>query len=231
MGFFSKLVGAASVWSDEKLAEKQLKERYVPIIINWGFPLSEAEKMFAKFLQEIKKEAQAAGTINLPINYGDILLEKEPTDAWTQNFLAPVRRESARDEDIREWWNQHDLGRRMMLKLDEHYRGVSITIWLKKHHPDLGQIYNKDREAFERIMDQAVVQMRKTFVIYGEPKDTKMVQGDDRPLPPELKFRVNDYIARRNYGAMSDPDQYKQDCEQSTTFNALIRREIRQGRL
>ena len=57
----------------------------------------------------------------------------------------------------------------MMLKLDEHYRGVSITIWLKKHHPNLGEIYTKDRIAAERIMDQAVAQMRKTFVIYGEP--------------------------------------------------------------
>ena len=103
MGFFSKLVGAASVRSDDRLAEKQLKERYVPMIMNWGFPLSEAEKLFAKFFQEIKKEAQTAGTINLPINYGDMLLEKEPTDEWTQNFPAPARQDGAGDEDIREW--------------------------------------------------------------------------------------------------------------------------------
>jgi hypothetical protein len=232
MGFLSKLVGAASAWLDEKRAEKQLKERHIPIFVNsWGLPLSEAQKTFATFLQEMKQEAEAAGTTNLPINYEDILLQKEATDPRTQNFLASARQEGARDEDIREWWNQHDLGRRMMLKCDEYFRTIATINWLGKNHPDLGKIYAKDREAYERIMDQAAAQIRKTFVFYGEPRDTKIVQGDDRPLPPELKFRVNDYIGRRNYGTTSDPDQYRQDCEQSTSFNALLRREIRQGRL
>ncbi len=164
MGFFSKLVGAASARSDERRAEEQLKEIYVPAIMHtWGLSLSEAQKTFAKSLQEIKEEAQAAGSINLPINYGDILLQKERSDPWTQTFLASARREGARDADIREWWNQHDLGRRMMLRLDDHMR---MTAW-KNHFEQAAKDPSLGGTEGQNPIHIAWARVKKHYVSYG----------------------------------------------------------------
>lgn len=57
--------------------------------------------------------------------------------------------------------------------------------------------------------------------------NTKGIKGDDRPLPYELKKRVNEYIGKR----MSDPIEYKRNIETSSSFNALIRKEIKSGNL
>jgi len=48
------------------------------------------------------------------------------------------------------------------------------------------------------------------------------------PLPFELKDRINIYIEKR---AKSDPEKYKKDIESSSTFNALVRKEIQGGHI
>ena len=44
----------------------------------------------------------------------------------------------------------------------------------------------------------------------------------------ELRNRVNAYIEKRS---KTDPEEYKKEIEKSTTFNALIRQEIRKGNI
>jgi hypothetical protein len=63
---------------------------------------------------------------------------------------------------------------------------------------------------------------------FTDPDNTTYTKGDDRPLPCELKNRIDIYIEKR---AQTDPEKYKKEIEQSSTFNALIRKEIRAGNI
>ena len=69
---------------------------------------------------------------------------------------------------------------------------------------------------------------RKYHPFFGDTNDSTHVSGDDRLLPEELKDRINKYIEKR---MLNDPEEYKKDIENSSTFNALIRKEIREGNL
>ena len=72
------------------------------------------------------------------------------------------------------------------------------------------------------------MEVRKFHVIYGEPDDTTHTVGDDRPLPEELKDRINIYIIKR---PSTDQDKYKKEIEESSTLNALLRKEIKIGNI
>jgi len=64
--------------------------------------------------------------------------------------------------------------------------------------------------------------------VYGDPDDQGYFDGDDRPLPACLTHRVAVYTQLRR---RRDPDALQKDIAESSSFNALIRQEIRAGRL
>ena len=105
-----------------------------------------------------------------------------------------------------------DLERRLMLKDDENSRLAAFM-----HHLDQGVSQEK-----------AAIEVRRFHPIYGDPSDTSKSSGDDRPLPYELKDRINRYIEMRN---QQGADFFKADLEASSSFNALVRGEIKTGNL
>jgi len=206
MGIFSRLFGASS---DIK---KQLESLYVPIFqMMMGMPLSQAKSTFHDLYSQAENEAKAEGSINLPVNLGDILLEQESTRQETKAMLSKRRREGVRDEDIRWWMNRHELDRKMMTKVDD----ISKLALFKKS-------MEEDRLSEE----EAAKKVKQYFPIFGDPDDTSTSSGNDRPLPFELKDRINIYIQRRS---QTDPEKYKEEIVESLSFNALIRKEIKKG--
>ena len=117
MGLFSRLFGSPSS------IENQLKNIYVPMFqTTMGMSRSQAKRFFRHTLKRVKELSLKQGSINLPQNFGDILLEKESTDEKTKVMLAKKRKEGVRDEDIRWWWNMHDFERGMMSEIDNTTR-------------------------------------------------------------------------------------------------------------
>lgn len=169
----------------------------------------EPSKTAENLLDEAIKEAKKIG---LPPNAGDKILEKEKDDEKTHQVLEKKRREGVRDDDIRKWWNLDDVERMMMLKVDELYR---MALHIKCREDGLS-------------VEEAAEQVRKRNPIFGNPEDTTHTQGDDRPLPEELKDRINIYVKNRS---KDDPEKFKKEIKQSTTFNALIRKEISAGKI
>jgi hypothetical protein len=45
--------------------------------------------------------------------------------------------------------------------------------------------------------EEAAKEVKKYFPIFGDPDDTSTSSGDDRPLPCELKDRINIYIQKK----------------------------------
>lgn len=107
----------------------------------------------------------------------------------------------------------HDLERRMMLAVDN----ISRLALFKKLRQENGF---DEKASAERV--------RKSFPIFGDPDDTIHTTGDDRPLPYELKNRVNIYVERRS---LTDQVKFKREIEESSTVNVLIRKEIKNGNL
>jgi len=208
MGIFSRLFGPSSD------IEKDLETLYVPMFqMMMGMTLTQAKSTFHDLYRQAENEAKAEGSINLPVNLGDILLEKESTRQETKSMLAKRRKEGVRDEDIRCWMNRHELDRKMMIKVDDISKLALFTKLIKE-----------DRLSEE----EAAIEVKKYFPVYGDPDDTSTSSGDDRPLPFELKDRINIYIQKRS---QTDPEKYKKEIAESSSFNALIRKEIKKGNI
>ena len=204
MGIFSKLFGSSSD------IEKQLEDQYIPMFQTMmGMSLSHAKSTFSDMLKQAKEESLKEGTSKLPQNFGDIVL----TNGKFKSALAKIRNEGVRDEDIRWWWNMHDLERRMMLKVDDINKSALFIKLIEKDGLD-------EKEAARRV--------RKSFPIFGDPDDTTHTFGEDRPLPYELKDRINFYIEKMS---QTDPEKLKKEIEKSSTINALIRKEIKKGNI
>ncbi len=194
--------------------EKKLENIYVPQFQEqMGMSSSQAKSTFRALLEKAKEDSLKEGTPDFPENFGDILLDRESTDEEARSYLARIRKEGVTDEDIRWWWNRHDLERRMMTAADEWFQ---YALYLKLIEED-GLSRN---EAAKRI--------RKFYPYYGDPDDTSVMIGKDRPLPIELKLRVNIYMTGRR---QADSEQFIKDLEESSSFNALIRKEIKKGDL
>ena len=90
MGIFSRLFGSKSSAG----IEKRLEDEYVPIFESMaGMSLGKAKSVFHDLLNAAKEEAQKEGTLNLPLNLGDALLEKEKTDSNIRTRLRKLRKE------------------------------------------------------------------------------------------------------------------------------------------
>lgn len=212
MGLFSKLLGSSDI-------EKQLEELYIPIFQKtMVMSLDQAKKYFQDIFQLAKEESLKGNTKNLPQNYGDLLVEAESIDEKTKEILAKKRIEGVRDEDIKWWWNMHDYERWMMIKVDENSRMALFLDVIKKS--DAGSVEEASLEAAKKI--------RKYFPMFGDPDDTTHTKGNDCPLPYELKDRINIYMEKCK---KKGPNKLKKDIENSSTFNSLIRNEIKSGNL
>ena len=190
--------------------EKGLLELYSEIFARQGIP--NAKQTAKELLDSAIEESKKIGSYNYPSNSGDLLLEKEKTNPKTHQILERGRKEGVRNEDIRWWWNMNDVERMMMLKTDEFFR-MALFIKLRQEG---------------KTPEEAGIRVKKFHPIYGNPDDTTHGSGDDRPFPVELKDTVNIYIEKR---AKIDPEKNKKEIEESSSLNALIRREIRSGNL
>ncbi len=193
--------------------EKHLQAVYVPILQDiMEISASEAKKTFRGLLKRAEAASKKDGTATLSLNSGDLLLETEADKPDIKAMLMEKRKEGVRNEDIRWWWNMHDLERCIMVEIDNLPRMAVYT-----HSLEHGMSF-----------EEAAAKVRKCHPMYGEPNDTSHSSGEDKPLPYELKDRINAYVEKKT---LSDPDGLKKQVEQSSSFNALVRKEIKKDRI
>ena len=209
------------LFSSYNQIERALLEQYASTIsMTMASSHREARKMAEDMLKQAIEESKKEGTYHLPQTFGDIILGTSRTDSPVTKTLAEAisrniakkKAEGVRQEDIRWWWNLNDIERRMMVKVDDTTRTALF----------MQELENGKAPA------EAAAKVRKFHPMYGDPDDTTHTRGDDRPLPYELKDRINLHIEKR---ARLDPEKYKAEIEQAPTFNALVRKEIRAGNL
>ena len=193
--------------------ENRLEPKYIAFFQeSMNMPEEVAREIFKAMAAEQKEAARSEGTDRFPNSFGDILLEREQTDATVREAFAPKRAEGVADEDVAFWWNLHDLERRMICKVDEMNR---IILFEKLVKDGL-----KEPEAARMVA--------KRFPVYGDPEHLVLGTDDDRPLPFELKWRVNRYITERT---TTDAEKFQEEVEASTSLNALLRMAVRKSEL
>jgi len=200
--------------TDWEETEKRLESEYVAFFKeSMSMPEEIAREIFKAFAEEHKEAARREGTDRLPESFGDILLQSEKADEKVRIAFAPKRADGVTDDDIAFWWNMHDLERRMICKVDEMNR----ILLFEKLVQDSGT-----------TEPEAARMVAKRFPIYGDPEHLVLETEDDRPLPFELKWRVNRYISEKTE---TDAEGFKQEVEASTSLNAVLRKALRAKKL
>jgi len=172
-----------------------------------------SKKFIKALLAQTIRESLSEGTYNLSPDYGQKFLDLAATDEYVAKELEKKRKEGVTDEELKKWWGISDLERRLLTKLDETNR---TGLFLK--------FINFDRKSRE----EANALIIKFHPIYGDPADTSLFKDEDRPLPPELRDRVNRYAALT---AAQSPEEQQELMDRFSSLNARIRHEIREGRL
>jgi hypothetical protein len=194
--------------------EKRLETHYVSFFQeSMSMPEEVAHQIFKAFAEDQKEAARRDGTDKLPENFGEILLEREQTDEHVRAVFLPKRAEGVTDEDIAFWWNMPDLERRLICKVDEMNRIL---------------LFDKLMQGGGSTEQEAARMVAKQFPIYGDPNHLVLDSEDDRPLPFELKWRVNRFISERTADAA---DSFHDEVEASTSLNAVLRKAMQEGLL
>ena len=188
--------------------EDRLKDVYTKMFIDTGMPPAIAYNTTKELLKLAKESLEKSDEDRFSGNFGDIIL----TDSHFKNSLEMSRKDGVRDEDIRQWFNMDPLERHLIKQVDLLNISVLFAGLLEQ---------GKD-------LDTATKIVKKYHAVFGNPEDTSVDSGEDRPLPEELKFRIVSYIEKR---VATDNDKYKKDLESSSSFNALVRKEIKASNL
>ena len=167
MGLFSRLFLNA-----EKKLETELEELYTKAYASYSaIPISQARRDVRKAIWACKEEARREGTDRLPDNFGTLLVTKtEDLHAMGVTIIENATLNGASNEDIEEWWNLHDLQRRMVIW---HENVIRYANFLSFREDGLSA-------------DEAMARIRAMLPMYGDPNDTAHTTGDDRPLRYEL---------------------------------------------
>jgi hypothetical protein len=182
-----------------------------------GFSMADAAAHAREMVREAERESRAGGRGNPP-GYGDIFLQQVHCgDRAAVDAYDARRVEGVTDADIRWYWNLADVEKRVLEKLMDVDRAalfVHAMVEEAAMHPDY---------SFDELGQLCGWRVRKVHAMYGDPSDTTHGWGDDRPLYPELKDRVDTYIeaAFTNLGVLHH------DAQRYSSFNALVRAKMR----
>lgn len=185
-----------------------LEELYVQLFSASGFPFEMSRETIKAMIKTCQEESQKEGTDRFPENFGNILIEDTNRGIpYAKNLVDTARKEGATDEDITKYWNLSDLERRVMTGIDNIFRIAA---------------YNKNKD--EGLPNkEAVIKLNKSFPFYGNPNDTSKSSGDNRPLPFELKDRINIYLEKNGYSLNEEK------IKGYDSMNAFLRSEFKKG--
>lgn len=214
MSFFSKIFGTSQ---DNRRLENDLEETYTRLLVSQGLPEGQVRAMVRSEISNCREQAKIEGTDKLPNNWGDEILRL--ASEGNKEFEEKIKRkreEGVRDEDVREFWNLHDLQRRMVTWSENVMR---VTFARSMWKPGL----SKKEEA-----DLAKL-IFKTFPKYGDLADINPNDGNDRALPHELRGRIDRWKIRMMQQGRGE--EIKKMLDRCTSFNALVRDQMQKGNL
>lgn len=187
-----------------------------------GVMPAEADRIATDLAAQVVSELSQENWVPAP-RFGDELLFKASNgDVQAREMIVARHSEGVSDDDIRWYWNLEEWQRRAEAKLEEADRTAYRLEGFELES-------RRNARASDATLAQAGDEyVRRGCPIYGNPAEPSNGQGDNRPLFPELMKRVGTYREKRR---SADLRAFASDLEQSSSFNALIRKELRARRL
>lgn len=198
-------------------AERVFKERY-ELYIAMGMN-SRIAKNMAKQLVEYAIEACKKKGIYEKNPDSLYLFSEVARDSDLPGYLQAIRKEGVTNEDIKEWYSLSPL-ERTLLEVEDEITRMSLF----RHFIDQKEAEGVDKETAAK---EAAQHVRRHFPVWGDPRDTTHAEGDDRPLPIELKLCE---LRWRNK-QLQDPAAFNIKLLGYSSYNAMIRAAIRSGEL
>ena len=194
----------------EAVPERQLHQLYAQMLGGLaGCTPEEADQMVSEAIAACKKQGKAQGKYDLPEDYGDRIVEAARIgEPKSRRIVERARQEGASDDDIKEWWNLPDLSRRMVIWSENIFRM---------------SVFRHARSVDGLSAEQAAARVHKMYPSYRNPGDTTKLSGENRPLPHELRGRVDAY--KQHHGAA----YIAQQVDGFLSYNAFVRHAIREG--
>ena len=214
-------MGIFDIFSKYNKVEKALLDLYTQLNTDLlGMSHQEAKHTANTVLDHCIEESRKEGTYDFPQDLGDIIIGIEKADnpkikAFSdliRQSIGDLKKEGVRNEDIQWWWNLNDIERRIMIAYD---KTTQIMIYRAFIDDGLSEL-----DASEKVLE--------SNVRYGYPDSTSYFEGDNRPLPYELKERINLFVSNRRNG---DYNAFIKEVLTFPSFNAFIRSEIRKGNI
>ena len=159
-----------------------------------------AQRLTAECLDQLRREAE--DPLLLFSTRGDDLAL-----ARAERILA---NEGIRRSDLVSWITLPRWQRMLLLRLDQVDREVDFLAELERCNGDPMRATNL---------------IRRRHALYGDPYDLDLAMGEDRPLHPALRIRVQRHLEETR------SSEIEWDVEMFTTFNAYVREKSRNGAL
>lgn len=189
---------------------RKLELEFLPLFEAMGMPPDEAREAFGALVESAKEASRTRRSGDVDATRLTNLAQTDPNIRMQIDWRI---KEGVREEDFQWWWNMPDLERQMFFQVDDMLK-------IGYHHALRTSGVPKD-EALQRV--------RSTHAVYveflGENRDPNDVHG---PLPVELRARVLRFIEGQ---AALDPSGaiWREKVFHAGSFNAAVRREIREG--
>jgi len=180
------------------------------MLFNIGLSEVEAKAKSLEMYNEAKRRMKELNQKNLPPNYGEVVLKNEQSHPGFMNFNIK-RKDGVTDEDIKRYWNVPAIERFVISEIDRFLRESTYEKYIEKG------INSKE------VKDA----IKKVFPIYNEPKKDDNLKDTDRPLPNEIKRRVDTWVQKNH----DYPEIIQREIVNFSSMNALIRSKVSAGKI
>ncbi len=183
--------------------EEKLLDYLIETQVQMGILAETAKPLARTMLHECIDEAEKRGLRGVT-NLGD----QHTDDA---EFMKKRLEAGLTEEDILWAWNRDYV---ILLAEDKLPNAIRMTLYL--------MFIEKDG----MTPDEAVRQLRKMYIYYGDPDSShKNYQGEDADIYPEFARRYEEWRSKHS------PEEEKELAEQYSTYNAMVRDLIRKGEM
>jgi hypothetical protein len=167
-----------------------------------GFSDYDAKKTAEDIYLTCKKECEEEQTSTYS-KIGRGVFELAKSDKYIKECIELARANGVNDNEIEAWWSLSDIRRKVTLKLNEQAKLAAFIQYMQD-----GMLEN-----------EAANKVKRYYAIYGYVENN----GDkQRPIPPELKVKVDDYIKMMSSSELMR-DSFKIYLDKYNNFNKLVR--------
>ncbi|MBV1756848.1 MAG: hypothetical protein KMY55_03300 [Dethiosulfatibacter sp.] len=185
-----------------------IEENFLRDIENYfkssGFNANESKTLASDLLIRCKNKCEEEQSEKYS-GIGTKVFELAVNDEYLAYCVRLARDNGVKDKEIETWWSLSDLERSIIQEVNTQTTLVALTQYLEDGLSS----------------QQAAKKVKKYYAMYGYAENN----GDKkRPIPPELKSKVDEYIRTMTSSELMI-SSFKLRLEKYSNFNELVRTE------